>query len=60
MKNENEMFKMAQLRSEWVKHLKRHKLQVRFRTQLEMFQVFEWAKTTVITEDELADLIKKM
>jgi hypothetical protein len=60
MKNENEMFKMAYLRSEWVKHLKRHKLQVRFRTELEMIQVFKWATTTVITEDELASLIKKM
>ena len=57
MKNEKEMYVMAQLRDDWVQYLRQHELSKGRWTHQQMQHIFDWANNTTINDDELCEII---
>jgi hypothetical protein len=57
MKTNKEMYKVAMLRKNWVTYLHKNEIKKGQRTKMEIKELFQWAKVTVIEGDTLRRII---
>jgi hypothetical protein len=58
MKNEQEMYKKAKLRKDWVDYLRRHEVPMGQWTSEKMEDLYHWTNNTWISSDELKIIIQ--